>query len=162
MRLIRRLSRCATCQPQSVTDKANKAAGSASACLANILPARGGASWLALQLLRQSCRAAVQPLVQAVLDILGLSSNAVGLHTSLAGLGLDSMQVVSVRSAIQLALNVSYPLSEVSPPHLRWPQCPASTARLGTEGRPALHLDRCMTWSLVLCRASCMDFPVTL
>ena len=54
--------------------------------------------------------------MQAVLDILGLSPTAAGLHTPLVELGLDSMQAVNMRGTIQSALNVSYPLSEVWAP----------------------------------------------
>lgn len=57
---------------------------------------------------------AAQTLVQAALDILGLSSSsAVRMQTPLSELGLDSMQAVNMRGAIQDALSVSYPLAEV-------------------------------------------------
>ncbi len=54
-----------------------------------------------------------QDLVEEVLEILGLSAEAVGEHTLLSALGMDSMQVVNVRTAIQNALAATFPLSEV-------------------------------------------------
>ena len=57
----------------------------------------------------------VQSLTQEVLEILGLSEKSVGPHVPLSSLGLDSMQIVGVRSALQSTLNVSYPLAEVRP-----------------------------------------------
>ena len=112
-----------------------------------------------IQQLRRAA-ACLQTLVQTVLDILGLSANAVGLHTSLAALGLDSMQVVNVRSAVQLALNVSYPLSEVGSPHPPWHGA-QSCCWPGYWGRPAalLHPSHrvAVTWTM-WCAGSAASF----
>ena len=57
----------------------------------------------------------MQSLAQEVLEIPGLSEKSVGPHVPLSSLGLDSMQIVGVRSALQSTLSVSYPLAEVGP-----------------------------------------------
>ena len=55
-------------------------------------------------------------LVDMVMDLLGIDPNSIGEDDNLAGMGIDSMQVVEVRARIQRALGRPIPLEEVSPP----------------------------------------------
>ena len=55
-----------------------------------------------------------------VMDLLGIDPNAIGEDDNLAGMGIDSMQVVEVRARIQRALGRPIPLEEVSRPELHW------------------------------------------
>ncbi len=50
-----------------------------------------------------------------VMDLLGIEPNSIGEEDNLAGMGIDSMQVVEVRARIQRALGRPIPLEEVSP-----------------------------------------------
>lgn len=56
-----------------------------------------------------------QDLVRAVMDIMGLDPCRVGEGDALSQLGIDSMQVVEVRSCLQRALARTFPLDEVNP-----------------------------------------------
>ena len=53
-------------------------------------------------------------LVEMVMDLLGIDPNSIGEDDNLAGMGIDSMQVVEVRARIQRALGRPIPLEEVS------------------------------------------------
>ena len=50
-----------------------------------------------------------------VMDLLGIDPNSIGEDDNLAGMGIDSMQVVEVRARIQRALGRPIPLEEVFP-----------------------------------------------
>lgn len=52
-------------------------------------------------------------LVDMVMDLLGIDPNSIGEDDNLAGMGIDSMQVVEVRARIQRALGRPIPLEEV-------------------------------------------------
>ena len=52
-------------------------------------------------------------LVEMVMDLLGIDPAAIGEDDNLAGMGIDSMQVVEVRARIQRALGRPIPLEEV-------------------------------------------------
>ncbi len=56
-------------------------------------------------------------LVDMVMDLLGIDPNSIGEDDNLAGMGIDSMQVVEVRARIQRALGRPIPLEEVSLPN---------------------------------------------
>ena len=47
------------------------------------------------------------------MDLLGIDPAAIGEDDNLAGMGIDSMQVVEVRARIQRALGRPIPLEEV-------------------------------------------------
>ena len=47
------------------------------------------------------------------MDLLGIDPNSIGEDDNLAGMGIDSMQVVEVRARIQRALGRPIPLEEV-------------------------------------------------
>ena len=49
------------------------------------------------------------------MDLLGIDPNSIGEDDNLAGMGIDSMQVVEVRARIQRALGRPIPLEEVRP-----------------------------------------------
>jgi len=51
-----------------------------------------------------------------VMDLLGIDPNSIGEDDNLAGMGIDSMQVVEVRARIQRALGRPIPLEEVRLP----------------------------------------------
>lgn len=51
------------------------------------------------------------------MDLLGIDPNSIGEDDNLAGMGIDSMQVVEVRARIQRALGRPIPLEEVSALH---------------------------------------------
>lgn len=51
----------------------------------------------------------------AILGIMGLSEANVGENDDLSQMGIDSMQVVEVRSTLQRALGRPFPLEEVLP-----------------------------------------------
>lgn len=53
-------------------------------------------------------------LVEMVMDLLGIDPASIGEDDNLAGMGIDSMQVVEVRARIQRALGRPIPLEEVS------------------------------------------------
>lgn len=55
----------------------------------------------------------VQDLVSAVLAVLGVNEQDIGENDDLSQLGIDSMQVVEVRSTLQRALGRPFPLDEV-------------------------------------------------
>lgn len=63
-------------------------------------------------------------LVEMVMDLLGIDPNAIGEDDNLAGMGIDSMQVVEVRARIQRALGRPIPLEEVRR-SLFWGSCKA-------------------------------------
>ncbi len=48
------------------------------------------------------------------MDLLGIDPASIGEDDNLAGMGIDSMQVVEVRARIQRALGRPIPLEEVS------------------------------------------------
>lgn len=52
-------------------------------------------------------------LVEMVMELLGIDPNSIGEDDNLAGMGIDSMQVVEVRARIQRALGRPIPLEEV-------------------------------------------------
>ena len=52
-------------------------------------------------------------LVEMVMDLLGIDPSSIGEDDNLAGMGIDSMQVVEVRARIQRALGRPIPLEEV-------------------------------------------------
>lgn len=54
-------------------------------------------------------------LVEMVMELLGIDPNSIGEDDNLAGMGIDSMQVVEVRARIQRALGRPIPLEEVRP-----------------------------------------------
>ena len=56
-------------------------------------------------------------LVDMVMDLLGIDPAAIGEDDNLAGMGIDSMQVVEVRARIQRALGRPIPLEEVRSRH---------------------------------------------
>ena len=84
----------------------------------------------AAELAAETVLRCTQSLTQEVLEILGLSEKSVGPHVPLSSLGLDSMQIVGVRSALQSTLNVSYPLAEVGPTILPFAQLPQRSDRM--------------------------------
>ena len=49
------------------------------------------------------------------MELLGIDPNSIGEDDNLAGMGIDSMQVVEVRARIQRALGRPIPLEEVRP-----------------------------------------------
>ena len=53
-------------------------------------------------------------LVEMVMDLLGIDPASIGEDDNLAGMGIDSMQVVEVRARIQRSLGRPIPLEEVS------------------------------------------------
>ena len=53
-------------------------------------------------------------LVQLVMGMLGIDPGSVGEDDNLAGMGIDSMQAVEVRSKMQRKLGRPIPLEEVS------------------------------------------------
>ena len=53
-------------------------------------------------------------LVQMVMGMLGIDPGAVGEDDNLAGMGIDSMQAVEVRSKMQRKLGRPIPLEEAS------------------------------------------------
>ena len=79
-------------------------------------------------------------LVDMVMDLLGIDPNSIGEDDNLAGMGIDSMQVVEVRARIQRALGRPIPLEEVAPPHtLR-----SSLNMLRSIGYSSIHLSCCL------------------
>lgn len=50
------------------------------------------------------------------MDLLGIKEGEIGENENLSGMGIDSMQVVEVRSRIQRALGRPFPLEEVRLP----------------------------------------------
>jgi acyl carrier protein len=55
----------------------------------------------------------MQDLVGAILGIMGLNEANIGENDDLSQMGIDSMQVVEVRSTLQRALGRPFPLDEV-------------------------------------------------
>ncbi|KAK9904717.1 hypothetical protein WJX75_001194 [Coccomyxa subellipsoidea] len=58
-------------------------------------------------------------LVEMVMELLGIDPNSIGEDDNLAGMGIDSMQVVEVRARIQRALGRPIPLEEIGSLTLR-------------------------------------------
>lgn len=53
-----------------------------------------------------------QGLVASVLELMGLKEGEVGENDSLADLGLDSLQLVEIRSKVQTAIGRPLPLEQ--------------------------------------------------
>lgn len=59
--------------------------------------------------------APLQGLVASVLELMGLKEGEVGENDSLADLGLDSLQLVEIRSKVQTAIGRPLPLEQARP-----------------------------------------------
>ena len=69
----------------------------------------------------------VQGLVESVLELMGLQEQGMGEKSTLADVGMDSLQMVEIRTKISTAIGRPLPLEQVSV------SSPASPAGTGCE-----------------------------
>lgn len=83
------------------------------------------------------------------MELLGIDPNSIGEDDNLAGMGIDSMQVVEVRARIQRALGRPIPLEEVRSKPLPSPgNAPCRDVWFMTP--TACSLQQCLGFSLWL------------